>query len=675
MRTLLLAAAAVAALASPALAQTTAPLIERTKLFGNPSRAAGQLSPDGRHISWLAPRDGVMNIWVAPVANPSAGRALTAEKTRPIRQHFWAPDAKSILFINDKGGDENFLLYGVDVASGAQRALTPFEKTQVQITGISRHVPGRILVGLNNRDARWHDVHSLDLATGKLTPVMQNDGYAGFGVDEKLTLRTATKARNDGGTDIFNIENGKVAATPDESIEFEDASSTQPVNYSADGSIRYWVDSRGRDTAVLVAQDTRTGARTVLAQDPRADIFGAQASPITGRIDAYAVNYLKNEWTALDPALKGDLDFLKANLKGQSNIVSRTDKDDVWMVVNDPVTAPAGYYLYNRAGKKLTKLFTTRPELESATLAPMYPVEIPTRDGLTQVSYLTLPPGSDPDGDGVPNRAVPMVLLVHGGPWARDGYGYNGQHQWLANRGYAVLSPNFRASTGFGKKFLAAGNMQWGLKMHDDLIDAVDWAVKRGVAPKDKVAVMGGSYGGYATLAGLAFTPDAFACGVDIVGPSNLNTLLASVPAYWEAGRRQMYRRMGDPGTPEGQAVLKAASPLYKADAIKKPLLIGQGANDPRVNKAESDQIVEAMRAKCIPVTYVLFPDEGHGFARPENNLAFNATAEHFLEKCLGGRSEPYGKALTGSSITVPHGAEFSPGLKTALDASKAGGS
>ena len=675
MRTLLLAAAAVAALASPALAQTTAPLIERTKLFGNPSRAAGQLSPDGRHISWLAPRDGVMNIWVAPVANPSAGRALTAEKTRPIRQHFWAPDAKSILFINDKGGDENFLLYGVDVASGAQRALTPFEKTQVQITGISRHVPGRILVGLNNRDARWHDVHSLDLATGKLTPVMQNDGYASFGVDEKLTLRTATKARNDGGTDIFNIENGKVAATPDESIEFEDASSTQPVNYSADGSIRYWVDSRGRDTAVLVAQDTRTGARTVLAQDPRADIFGAQASPITGRIDAYAVNYLKNEWTALDPALKGDLDFLKANLKGQSNIVSRTDKDDVWMVVNDPVTAPAGYYLYNRAGKKLTKLFTTRPELESATLAPMYPVEIPTRDGLTQVSYLTLPPGSDPDGDGVPNRAVPMVLLVHGGPWARDGYGYNGQHQWLANRGYAVLSPNFRASTGFGKKFLAAGNMQWGLKMHDDLIDAVDWAVKRGVAPKDKVAVMGGSYGGYATLAGLAFTPDAFACGVDIVGPSNLNTLLASVPAYWEAGRRQMYRRMGDPGTPEGQAVLKAASPLYKADAIKKPLLIGQGANDPRVNKAESDQIVEAMRAKCIPVTYVLFPDEGHGFARPENNLAFNATAEHFLEKCLGGRSEPYGKALTGSSITVPHGAEFSPGLKTALDASKAGGS
>jgi dipeptidyl aminopeptidase/acylaminoacyl peptidase len=294
----------------------------------------------------------------------------------------------------------------------------------------------------------------------------------------------------------------------------------------------------------------------------------------------------------------------------------------------------------------------------------MHPAEIKSRDGLTLVSYLTLPPGSDANGDGVPEAPVPMVLLVHGGPWGRDAYGYNGLHQWLANRGYAVLSTNFRASAGFGKAHLAAGNLQWGLKMHDDLIDAVDWAVMRKVTTPDKVAIMGGSYGGYAVLAGLAFTPDKFACGVDIVGPSNLNTLLNSVPAYWEAGRNQMYRRMGNPNTPEGQALLKAASPLFKADQIRKPLLIGQGANDPRVNKAESDQIVEAMKARGIPVTYVLFPDEGHGFARPQNNLAF-------LEKCLGGRAEPYGRALEGSSITVPHGAEFAPGLKAALEGTK----
>jgi dipeptidyl aminopeptidase/acylaminoacyl peptidase len=260
-----------------------------------------------------------------------------------------------------------------------------------------------------------------------------------------------------------------------------------------------------------------------------------------------------------------------------------------------------------------------------------------------------------------------MVLLVHGGPWGRDSYGYNGTHQWLANRGYAVLATNFRASTGFGKKFTSAGDLQWGTKMQDDLFDAVDWAVKQGVTTTDKVAVMGGSYGGYATLAALAFTPDRFACGVDIVGPSNLNTLLKTIPPYWEAGKVQFYKRMGDPTTVEGQALLRAHSPLFKADQIKRPLLIGQGANDPRVNVAESEQIVNALKSKGTPVTYVLFPDEGHGFARPVNNIAFNAVAENFLAQCLGGRAEPIGGALAASSAQVPHGAEFAPGLKEAL--------
>ena len=670
MKKLLLLGAAVALpfAAVPVLAQPNAPLIPREKLFGNPSQTAGRLSPDGKWLSWIAPRDGVLNIWVAPASNPKSARALTNERQRPIRQYFWGPDSKNILFINDKGGDENFLLYGVDVASGTQRTLTPFEKNRVQIVGNSPLVKDRILVGVNNRDAKWHDVHSLNLATGKLTPLMMNTGgYAGFMADRNLTIRIATKPRPDGGSEFYRVVNGKVDAKPFEVVSLEDSQTTSPAGFTSDGKTLYWVDSRGRDTAALLAQDVATGKKTLLAHNARADIGGGLANPRTGRVEAYGVNYLKNEWVPIGNAVKGDLDFLKSQLKGEIAVTSRTDADDKWIVSVDPVTAPSAAYLYDRKAKKLTKLYVTRPELEGAPLAAMHPIEIKSRDGMTMVSYLTLPPGSDPDGDGRPNKPVPMVLLVHGGPWARDAYGYNGTHQWLANRGYAVLSPNFRASTGFGKKFLSAGNLMWGTKMHDDLLDATDWAVQQGITTNDKVAIMGGSYGGYATLAGLTFTPEKFACGVDIVGPSNLETLLKTIPPYWEAGKAQMYSRMGNPTTPEGLALLKERSPLYKADQIKRPLLIGQGANDPRVNVAESEQIVNAMKAKGIPVTYVVFPDEGHGFARPQNSIAFNAVAENFLAKCLGGRAEPIGTTLKGSTAQVQHGAEFAPGLAEAL--------
>jgi dipeptidyl aminopeptidase/acylaminoacyl peptidase len=339
----------------------------------------------------------------------------------------------------------------------------------------------------------------------------------------------------------------------------------------------------------------------------------------------------------------------------------------LWVVGAADADRPSSTYLYDRQAKKLTKLFDSRPALAGLPLSPMQTLEIKSRDGLTLPSYLTLPPGSDSNGDGRPDKAVPMVLLVHGGPWGRDGYGFNGYHQWLANRGYAVMSVNFRASTGFGKKFLAAGNGAWGREMHNDLLDAVDWAVKNGITTDDKVAIMGGSYGGYATLAGMAFTPTEFACGVAIVAPSNLNTLLASIPAYWEAGRAQLYGRMADPNTEAGKAWLRERSPLFSADKIQRPLLIGQGANDPRVKQAEADQIVDAMRSRNIPVTYVLFPDEGHGFARPVNNIAFNAVTENFLSKCLGGRAEPIGDTLAKSTAKVPHGAEFAPGLQEAM--------
>ena len=644
------------------------PLIPRDALFGNPVKAAGRISPDGKWLSWIAPRDGVMNIWVAPASDPARAKALTNERTRPIRNYFWAPDSAQILFVNDKGGDENFLLYGVNVATGAERALTPFEKTRVQVVGVSPLVPTRILVGVNNRDAKWHDVHSLDLASGKLSPVLMNmGGYAGFLADQNLVISGALKSRPDGGSDYFQVSGNKVDSKPTEQITLEDSQTTQPAGYTSDGKTLYWVDSRGRDTAALIAQDVASGTKTVIAESAKADIGSALSHPRTGRVEAYSVNYLKDEWTPLGGAVAADLAFLKKQLPGEFAVTSRTLADDKWTVAVASSSAPSTTWLYDRKAKKLTKMFASRPALEGVPLSKMYPVEIKSRDGLTLVSYLTLPPGSDPDGDGRPSAAVPMVLLVHGGPWGRDAYGFNGTHQWLANRGYAVLSTNFRASTGFGKSFISAGDLQWGRKMHDDLIDAVDWAVQRGVTSADKVAIMGGSYGGYATLAGMAFTPDKFACGVDIVGPSNLETLLKTIPPYWEAGKVQFYKRMGDPTTADGVALLKERSPLYKADQIKRPLLIGQGANDPRVNKAESEQIVDAMKAKGIPVTYVVFPDEGHGFARPVNNIAFNAVTENFLGKCLGGRAEAIGETVRASTAAVPHGAQFAPGLAEAV--------
>ena len=640
-----------------------APLIPRDALFGNPTRASGRISPDGKWLSWLAPKDGVLNVWMAPVDDPEAGKAMTSATDRPIRQYFWAPDSKSLLYIQDKGGDENFLLYGIDVASGEETTLTPFENTRVTLIGASEQIRDKLLVGLNNRNPQFHDVHLLDLNTGELTMVLQNDGYAGFMADDNLAVRMAMRQNAEGGSDFFRVVDGKVEEEPFSTTAMEDSLTTSPAGYTTDGKTLYWLDSRGRNTAALIAQDTETGETTIIAENDKADIGGTMRDPKTGVVEAYSVDYLTTEWTAIDPEIKASLDFLDTKLDGEFGVQSRTDDDTTWIVWNDPLTAPSATYIYDRAEGTLTPFYTTRPELEGAPLQPMHPVEIASRDGLTLPSYLTLPPGSDPDGDGRPDKPVPMVLLVHGGPWARDNYGFNSIHQMLANRGYAVLSTNFRGSTGFGKDFINAGNLQWGLKMHDDLIDATDWAISEGITGKDQVAIMGGSYGGYATLAGLTFTPDKFACGVDIVGPSNLETLLATIPPYWAPMVKTFHTRMGDPNTEEGLAMLKAASPLYKADKIVKPLLIAQGANDPRVKQAESDQIVGAMKQAGIPVTYVLYPDEGHGFAKPTNSIAFFGIAENFLATCLGGRAEPLGDVVSESTAEIVEGAQYVKGL------------
>lgn len=657
--------------AAPTAATAPAPeLIARKDLFGNPSRSGASISPDGASVAFLAPRDGVMNIWVAPVGQIDAAKPLTADTERPIRRFFWAPDGSQILYLQDKGGNEDFLLYGVDVASAETRLLTPFEKTTVQIVGVSDKVPDAILVGLNNRDQRWHDVHRLDLKTGKLTLVYKNDGYGGFDADKTLTLRLASKPLPDGGMQVERMDAGG-KTTPILTIAADDALSTGISGIPVEGGVAYLLSTAGRDKAALYTLDLKDGSTKLLVESDKADIGGIMANPATGAVEAYNVDYLKDEWIPVGDAVAADIAFLNEQARGQWGVTSRSRDDNLWTIVIDRVTEPAAFHLYDRKARTLTKLFTVRPNLEGKTLAPMQALEIPSRDGKVLVSYLTLPPGADANGDGKPEQPLPLVLNVHGGPWARDGYGYHSEHQWLANRGYAVLSVNFRGSTGFGKGFTNAGDLQWGRTMHDDLIDAVDWAIGNGITPKDKVAIYGGSYGGYATLWGMTNTPDRFACGVDIVGPSNLNTLLASVPAYWAAFFEQLARRVGDPRTDEGKALLTERSPLTHVDRIAKPLLIAQGANDPRVKQAESDQIVAAMKAKNIPVTYALYPDEGHGFARPANRTSFYAVAEGFLSHCLGGRQEPVGSDFDGASLQVPDGADYVPGLKEALAAKK----
>lgn len=672
MRPLPLLFASLAALALGGAAATAAAdpeLISRDALFGNPQRANVQISPDGKTLSWIAPLDGVLNIWVAPAGEPDKAKSVTSDTARGIRSYFWTYHPDTLLYLRDSGGDEDFHLHAVDVASGKSRDLTPFEKTTAQVVAVSHKHPDSVLVAMNDRDAKWHDLYRVNLASGERSLMHQNDEQlGGYLADGDYRLRMATRPRADGGSDLLEPDGeGGWKKTGD--IPFADAMTTQPIGYSVDGKTLYLIDSRERNTAALYAVDA-DGTRKLLAEDSKADVSGVLTDPMTNVVQAVAVNYLREQWTPLDDAIAADLKTLQAIGPGEVAINTRTLDDRTWIIAYSAAETPLVYYRYDRDGDgKLTKLFSARPALDGKPLVPMWPREIPTRDGLTMVSYLTLPKGADPDHDGKADKAVPMVLLVHGGPWARDSYGYNATTQWLANRGYAVLQPNFRGSTGFGKSFTNAGDGEWAAKMHDDLLDAVNWAVGQGVTEADSVAIMGGSYGGYATLAGLTFTPDAFKCGVDIVGPSNLETLLSTVPEYWASFYEQLVQRMGDPRTEDGRKWLRERSPLTHADRISKPLLIGQGANDPRVKQAESDQIVSAMKARDIPVTYVLFPDEGHGFHRPENAKAFNAVAEGFLAQCLGGRAEPIGGDLAGSSISVPEGADTVPGLPAALKA------
>ncbi|WP_437776427.1 S9 family peptidase [Sorangium sp. So ce1097] len=661
------AAPAATAPAAPAkdAPRADASLMPRRLLFGNPERMSPKISPDGRRLGFLAPSEGVLNVWVGPVQDPSAAKPVTKEQSRGVRTFLFPYVSDYVLYRQDKAGDENWHIYAVDLKTGQIKDLTPFEGIAAQIEGVSQKIPNEVLIGMNDRDKKLHDLYRVDIRTGERKLVRQNDGFVGFVADDDFKARLAMRMTPDGGQEYLDVT-GK---EPKPFLAFgpEDSMTSGVIGFDATGKTLYSRDSRGRDTSALVTLDLRTAKPTVVAEDAKADVSGVIVHPKTEKVQAAASEYDRKRWQVVDKAIQADLDALRAVADGELDVLSRSLDDRRWTVGYTVSDGPVRYYLYDRDAKKATFLFSNRPALESQPLTKMRPVVIKARDGLDLVSYLSLPRAADPDGDGKPDKPLSTVLLVHGGPWARDTWGFNGMHQWLANRGYAVLSVNYRGSTGFGKKFVNSGNLEWAGKMHNDLLDAVDWTVAQGIADKARVAIMGGSYGGYATLVGLTFTPETFACGVDIVGPSNLVTLLESIPPYWAPMLELFAKRVGDPRTEDGRELLRSRSPLYLADKIKRPLLIGQGANDPRVKQAESDQIVKAMTGKGIPVTYVLYPDEGHGFARPENALSFNAIAETFLAQCLGGSYQPIGEDFKGSSVTVPAGADVVHGLSAAL--------
>lgn len=644
------------------------PLIPRSVLFGNPERTQGRLSPDGAAMSFMAPLDGVLNVWIAPAGNLEDARPLTSETGRGVQSHGWAYNSTHLLYIKDSGGDENYHIYSVDTRTGAEIDLTPLEGVRATFVGGSYKFPNHYLIGLNDRDPRWHDVYKINVLTGERTLLAENPGYAGYVADRDLNLKMAIKNQPDGSTDILKLlPNGETELFIQ--IPKSDSLTSGAVGFLEDGESFYMLDSRDRDTAALFEVNFSTGEQTLIAEDDKSDISNILTSPNTGEAKAYSTNYERSQWHVLKTDEVGqEFEFLQDRFPAGFTVTSQTKDENTWMVAVDDSTSALSYYTFKRDTMELTPAFATKPELDAYDLAPMFSTAITARDGLKLVSYWTLPLDADIDGDGVPSTPLPLILNVHGGPWARDGYGYNTYHQWFANRGYAVLSVNFRGSTGFGKNFLNAGDLEWGRAMHTDLLDAVDWAVEQGIADPDKVLIHGGSYGGYATLWGVTNTPERFAGGVSIVGPSNLETLLASIPPYWASFFEQFAKRVGDPRTEEGKALLQERSPLTYVDQIQDPLLIAQGANDPRVKQAESDQIVDAMKASGIPVLYVLFPDEGHGFARPENRLAFNAISEAFLGKILGGRVEPIGDAFSGSSVLVPEGKDLIQGLADALE-------
>ena len=650
--------------------QIAPPAIARADLFGAPARHGGQLSPGGDRVAFLAPRDGVTNLWVLSVDALDEARPVTDDRGRGVHHFAWAADNATLLYLQDDRGDENWRLFAVNSAGGEPRALRP-AGARAEILGVSASDPTGVVVTLNQRDAPYPDVFRYDIVSGERTLLQRNRntpgvrGFTRFVVDAENRVRLGVKTLADGGADVFvRTLEGEWRRLFD--VPPEDALASTPLAVEADGRTFLMLDSTGRDRANLVRVDMETGAKTVLGESARADVVDVWLDPATNAPEAFAAEYLRREWRALDADAQADLEFLSRQLNGELSVTSRSRDDARWIVTEQGPTIPTRSYLYergDRANRRLSLLFRHRPALETAPLQPMAPVEIEARDGLTLVSYLTLPIGSDQNGDGRPEAPAPLVIVPHGGPWARDSYGFNPMHQWLANRGYAVLSVNYRGSAGFGRAFLNAGNREWGGRMQDDLLDAMQWAVTNGVAEAERVAIVGAGYGGYAALSALTFTPEQFRCAAAHGAPVNLITMMEATPPFAAAARDVLHMRVGDPRTSEGRQRLRDRSPLSRAWQIRRPLLLSLGGRDPRVSRAEADQVAYAARSRRAGLIYMVYPEEGATLMGDQNRLSYLAVLEHFLGDCLGGRVEAAGAAFEGAQINVYDGAASVPGL------------
>ena len=655
------------------------PILPLERLMAPGSFGTPLISPDGRLISWIAPLDGISNLYVAPADDIAAARPVTRFTEGGVRGtnvsgkviYRWHYDSRRVIFPMDYDGDENWDIHIVDVETGEERNLTPVPDKKVEIIAYGRAKPDDVLVSVVTFGQTNPDVYHLNLASGEFTLVQKNEGSLAYLADSDLKIRLSMSFSDEGGLDVYQFSGAPEAGgrgeliyqvAPDDLPAHTTAVYQGIIRFDASGEHLYIYDAQGRDKAALVTVDLETGELNLLAEDDRVDIGGVIYHPTKATVQAYATNWTETEWTAIDPEIAPDLEALAQIKDGELSVLSRSEDDSKWIVQYMSSNEPVSFYLYDRESKSGQFLFTSTPQLEGLKLSRMHPYVLTTDDGFDLVSYITLPPWTDPDDDGRPDQPVPIVVYVHGGPSdERAQVGFGALVHWLTNRGYGFLYVNFRGSAGFGKAYMNAQKMEWGGKMHQDVLDQVQWAIDEGVADPHKVAILGGSYGGYEALVGMTMTPDVFACGIAIVGPSNLEIFMP----HWDEDR--MGKIIGDPRTEDGRAFLRSRSPINFAQNTKNPVLIGQGARDSRVPQEQSDTVVEKMQQAGVEVTYIVYPDEGHGFAKPANNMSFYAITEVFLGQCLGGRYEPIDAQIEGSSVQVPVGAEHISGLKEAL--------
>jgi dipeptidyl aminopeptidase/acylaminoacyl peptidase len=652
-----IAALPVGGLARRAVAASAPDLVARRVFFDNPDYINVRVSPDGQNLAWVAPIDRVNNLWIAPIADPGASRPVTRITGRSLDSFFrWGHTNRHLIFFRDRDGDENWRAFSVDIKTDAIVPLTPEQGVKSFVQEISHKFPEEVLFRHNQRDKRYFDLFRVNIVTGASELQFENPDFTGLITDSSYRLRLGSRLNAAGTTEVFERQADETWKSFTE-IPIGDVDLTHLIDFSADGNTFYLIDSRGRDKAALFALDMTTRNATLLAADDEADIVQVAIDDLSRRPIAAKSVRDRARWTAVDDGAKQDLADLARHGPGDIGILSESlDRRTVGLFYERD-SESGEFALLDRKTHEVRKLFIQRKALADVALRKMQPAIIPARDGLRLNGYLTLPA---PDTG---NGGMPLVLLIHGGPYARDVWGFNSTHQWLANRGYAVLSVNYRGSTGFGKAFIAKADREWGGRMHDDLVDAVDWAIGQGVADPKRVAFLGASYGGYSALVAATKTPEVFACIVDVFGISNLITFMATIPPYWGPWFSVWKNRLGDPGTEEGRAFLIERSPLTHIDRAIRPILIAQGMRDVRVVPAESEQMVAALKQRNVPVTYITFADEGHGFVRPENRMAFSAVTEAFLAKHLGGRYQPIENDFAGSTLKVETGGDLVPGL------------